>query len=87
MLAAERDNELKIMLSCFEEDTGSNLSLLRELGFLQPKGSEGHRLKIDLIEMLSSESMKHVVAQAYLEGIMPEEKSLDWSGKIHEFLR
>lgn len=87
MLVAERDNELKSMLSCFEEDAGSDLSLLRDLGFLQSKGAKGHRLKPDLIERLSSESMKHAVAQAYIEGIMPEEKSLEWCDKIHDFLK
>lgn len=84
-VVAERDSDLKVMLTHFEESTNAELSLLRELGFLQPKGTKGHRLKSDLIDRLSSDVNKHAVAEAYLETITQGERSLVWSDKIHEF--
>ena len=82
---AERDDELKSMLTHFEQVEDAELSLLRDLAFLQPKGARGHKIKSDLIDRLSSDVAKHAIAEAYLENIKEEERTLVWTNKVHAF--
>ncbi|WP_100635001.1 AAA family ATPase [Pseudomonas qingdaonensis] len=80
------DAELNDMLRWYSKNEHSKLSLLRDLDFLTPKGPKGFRIKPDVISKLSSDEIKHAVAQEYLANILESEKDIPWATNIKEFL-
>lgn len=84
---AESDTTLKALMAKFRLNETANLSLLRDVGFLKPQGNSALAIKNNLIEHLSSDSMKHAIAKHYLATIEDNERSTEWSEKIKNFLR
>lgn len=83
---AQLDAELKEMLRWYNEEEFAELSLLRDLAFLEAKGPKGFKMKSDVISKLSSDETKHAVAQEYLASILDSEKEISWATNIQEFL-
>lgn len=85
-LVADSDSTLKGLMAKFKLNESASVSLLRDAGFLTPLNSKALAVKNDLIEHLSSDSMKHAVAKHYLASIEDDERSTEWSEKIQSFL-
>lgn len=85
--SAKKHQPLKELISLFKEDSSAIYSAaIRDLGFLDSSCTNLQAHKKELIDIISSEDAKHIIAVNYLNQIHPGEKETEWSRKIEEFI-
>ena len=86
-LVSKSDSTLRALMARFEFDETASISLVRDIGFLTPITSRSLTVKSELVDYLSSDSIKHAVAKQYLVSIEEGERLTEWSEKIENFLK
>lgn len=84
---ANQNQRLRELISIFEENESATYSAaIRDLGFLDSNENHHQSSKNELIDLISSEEIKHAIAKNYLNNIQIDEKETEWSRQIESFL-